>query len=333
MIVIVKKNTPESSLKPLKEVLETSGFKLILSTGDYETIIHVIGDTTSFDAKQLYAFDFVDKVIPIQKPYKKVDKKRTQPYTPLVLNEVTFSNKFPLMIAGPCSVESKEQINNIAKAVKKANAHVLRGGAYKPRTSPYAFQGLQKEGLILLHDAAKANNLLSVSEIVSKDDLALFEHYVDIIQVGARNMQNYDLLKALAKTKKPIILKRGFANTVEEWLMSAEYLMQEGKQNIILCERGIRTFETSMRNTLDLASLLVAKKLSHLPVIVDPSHAAGSYEYIDGLSKASIAAGADGLMIEVHHDPTRALSDGAQSLKPDKYHLLTTAIKKLVKAL
>lgn len=333
MIITFKKAREKSSVDALKKTLETKGFTYVESQGYNYTLLHVIGDTQTFDSKTLYAFDCVESVTRIQKPYKKVDKAESKSVTPLVLNGTTYSSKKPLMIAGPCSIESETQIMSIAKQVKASNAHVLRGGAFKPRTSPYAFQGLKEEGLKLLYKAGKKHKLLTVSEIVSKDDMDLFVKYVDIIQVGARNMQNYDLLKALSSVSKPIILKRGFANTVEEWLMSAEYLMQEGKTDIILCERGIRTFEPSMRNTLDLASVLVAKKLSHLPVIVDPSHAAGNYEYIEGLAKASIAIGADGLMIEVHNEPTRALSDGAQSLVPKKYTQVVQTINNLAKAL
>ena len=233
------------------------------------------------------------------------------------------------MMSGPCSVESEEQLRIIAKTVKQSGAHILRGGAYKPRTSPYAFQGLGEEGLKILRKVADEHELLVVTEIPSSDLLPLFEKYVDIIQVGARNMQNFELMKALGKSTKPILLKRGLSATIEEWLMSAEYIMSGGNEQVILCERGIRTFEKYTRNTLDISSTLAIKELSHLPIIIDPSHAAGRWNMIEKLSLASLAVGADGLIVEVHHDPEHALSDGAQSLKPKKYLQMVESLKKM----
>ena len=333
MIISMKTHHSESDLQKLKTHLKNAGFDFIETKGHTQTIIHVLGDTTRFDEKMLYAYLCVDTIIRIQKPFKESRKNTNKAPSKLALNGVTYDAKNPLIIAGPCSVESESQINDIASTVKKLGAHALRGGAYKPRTSPYTFQGLGADGLKMLSDAAKKNGLLSISEITSKDDLPLFESLIDIIQVGARNMQNYDLLKALGQSTKTIVLKRGFVNTVEEWLMSAEYILSNGNRAVILCERGIRTFEPSTRNTLDLSSVLVAKNLSHLPVIVDPSHAAGNFEFVSPLAKAALAVGADGLMIEVHDCPERALSDGNQSLNYTSFERLMTDIKLLVNAL
>ena len=333
MIISLRKDASLKEVSRLTDTLQENNLAFETVQGEHYTVLHILDDTTNFDGKKLYAFECVERVINIQEPFIKAHKKNHPEKTIIKLGDIAFGGSDPIIIAGPCSVESREQIDEIAAAVKASGAHILRGGAYKPRTSPYAFQGLKEEGLKLLHSAAQKYQLQTVSEIVAKEDLALFEDYVDMIQVGARNMQNFDLLKALGKTDKPILLKRGFGNTIEEWLMSAEYIMNHGNHRVVLCERGIRTFENYTRTTLDIASILAVKQLSHLPVIVDPSHAAGRWELVQGLSKASIAAGADGLMIEVHNAPERALSDGAQSLKIETFHTLMDELNTLVHAL
>ncbi|MFW5865098.1 MAG: 3-deoxy-7-phosphoheptulonate synthase [Candidatus Izemoplasmataceae bacterium] len=328
MIIVVKNTTNNEDIPLIKEELSALNLSYKVTIDDPYTLIHILGDTTSKDATRWYAYESVQKVIRIHEPYIKV-LKTPEHKTNIILDGVSLFEPEKLIIAGPCSVESKTQINQIAAFIKAAGAKVLRGGAYKPRTSPYAFQGLKEEGLKLLHEAGKNHGLFTISEIIDKEDLPLFLNNVDIIQVGARNMQNFSLLKALGKTNKPILLKRGFGNTIEEWLMSAEYILNEGNKNVILCERGIRTFESFSRSTLDIAAILAVKKLSHLPVITDPSHAAGSYDLVEGLTLASIAAGADGVMIEVHPDPLRALSDGAQSLKLEKFKALILKVRQL----
>ena len=263
-------------------------------------------------------------------PYKKASRINHPENTVIKINgEEIVGGKKLMMIAGPCSVESEEQVIEIAKKVKRSGATVLRGGAFKPRTSPYAFQGLKYDGLELLKKAREATGLKIVTEIMSTDDIEIFDRDVDIIQVGARNMQNFDLLKKLGKLNKPVLLKRGLSATIEEWLMSAEYIMSEGNEQVILCERGIRTYETSMRNTLDISAIPMIKKLSHLPVIVDPSHAAGIRWMVEPLSKAAVSVGADGLIIEVHNDPEHALCDGKQSITPDMYDELYKDLKKI----
>ncbi|MFA5697855.1 MAG: 3-deoxy-7-phosphoheptulonate synthase, partial [Candidatus Izemoplasmatales bacterium] len=278
-------------------------------------------------------FKFVETVVRIQEPYKKVSRKYKTTDTIVDIGGVKIGGNNVVIIGGPCAVESREQIDLIAGLVKTAGAKILRAGAYKPRTSPYSFQGLEQEGLILLSEIRKKYQFPIVSEILSATDIPLFLNSVDMIQVGARNMQNYALLKELGKIKLPILLKRGLSNTIEEWLMSAEYILSGGNDNVVLCERGIRTFELSTRSTLDISAIPVIKKLSHLPIIVDPSHASGSWEYVESLSKAAIAAGADGLLIEVHPDPEKALSDGQQSLKPERFAELVTHCRSIAEAI
>ncbi len=332
MIIKLKKNASLGDVETLSQDLLDQGFTFETVQNKSHTVLHVLGDTTTFDERKLYAYDCVDRVVSLDDPFVRTHKDDRREKTTVQLGRITVGRDL-FVVAGPCSVESEAQIHESARIVKAAGAHALRGGAYKPRTSPYAFQGLGEKGLRMLSHAAKANGLISVSEIVAKEDLPLFEELIDVIQVGARNMQNFDLLKALGKSTKPILLKRGFGNTVEEWLMSAEYLMNHGNDQIILCERGIRSFEPHTRSTLDLSSVLAIRELSHLPVIVDPSHAAGKYAYVEGLAKAALAVGADGLMIEVHPNPVRAFSDGAQSLKPEKFSRLMETLMSLDEAL
>ena len=328
MIVIVKDSARPEQIEKLKENFESMGLQVHFSKGMNTTLLGLVGDTTSVDIGKIASLDIVEEVKRIQEPYKKANRKFHPEDSVVDVNGVKIGGGRFQVIAGPCSVETPEQICLVAEEVKKAGAGLLRGGAFKPRTSPYSFQGLHGEGIKLLLEAKKQTGLPIVTEIMNYDDIDLFEE-VDVIQVGARNMQNFELLKQLGKLNKPILLKRGLANTIEEWLMSAEYIMAGGNENVILCERGIRTFETKTRNTLDLSAVPMIKKLSHLPVIIDPSHATGLPWMVEPMTLAAIAAGADGVMIEVHNDPPKALCDGAQSLRPDQFAELMQKVKQL----
>ena len=328
MIVIVKDSARPEQIEKLKENFESMGLQVHFSKGMNTTLLGLVGDTTSVDIGKIASLDIVEEVKRIQEPYKKANRKFHPEDSVVDVNGVKIGGGSFQVIAGPCSVETPEQICLVAEEVKKAGAGLLRGGAFKPRTSPYSFQGLHGEGIKLLLEAKKQTGLPIVTEIMNYDDIDLFEE-VDVIQVGARNMQNFELLKQLGKLNKPILLKHGLANTIEEWLMSAEYIMAGGNENVILCERGIRTFETKTRNTLDLSAVPMIKKLSHLPVIIDPSHATGLPWMVEPMTLAAIAAGADGVMIEVHNDPPKALCDGAQSLRPDQFAELMQKVKKL----
>jgi len=332
MIVKVKRTADELEVKQLLEHLESKGFEIHTSFGDSYRVYGVVGDTASFDIRSLYAFPCVDSVIRIQEPFKKVNRKIKSEDTIIDVKGIKIGGNNIVVMAGPCSVESYEQVDIIANEVKSMGATFLRGGAFKPRTSPYAFQGMGIEGLKILREIGDKYGLPVVSELMDTDHIKEFVEYVDIIQVGARNMQNFALLKELGKLSTPILLKRGFSNTIEEWLMSAEYIMSGGNENVILCERGIRTFEPYTRNTLDISTIPIVKKLSHLPIIIDPSHAAGKWDLVESLSLASIAGGADGLIIEVHHEPEKAFSDGAQSLKPKKFNELMIKADAVAKA-
>ncbi len=319
MVIVLKPATPEKEIQALTESLLAEGVKVNPVIGSQVSILGLVGDTGKIDAERIKANEYVDSVMRVVEPYKKANRKFHPEDTVITVNGNTVGSKKLAMIAGPCSVESEEQIVTVAEAVKKGGANFLRGGAFKPRTSPYAFQGLKYDGLELLKEAREKTGLPIVTEIMSPHDIDVFVRDTDIIQVGARNMQNFDLLKELGKIRKPILLKRGLAATIEEWLMSAEYIMAGGNDQIILCERGIRTFETYTRNTLDLGAVLAVKKLSHLPVVVDPSHATGKSWMVSDLAKAAVAVGADGLIIEVHNNPAKALCDGQQSITPDAY--------------
>jgi 3-deoxy-7-phosphoheptulonate synthase len=330
MIVQMKKGSTKKEYEKLVEFLKAKHLEIIDASSDEVRVFGIIGDTSSIDPSDLYAFEGVKEVTRVSTPFKKASRSFKKHDTIIKLSDdVEIGGDQFVVMAGPCSVESEEQLRTIAKGVKKAGAHLLRGGAYKPRTSPYAFQGLELEGLKLLRKIGQETGLKIVTEIPSADLLPLFEEYVDVIQVGARNMQNFHLLKALGKSTKPILLKRGLSATIEEWLMSAEYIMAGGNEQVILCERGIRTYEKYTRNTLDISAVLAVKELSHLPVIVDPSHAAGRWNMIEKLSLASLAVGAHGLIVEVHHDPEHALSDGAQSLKIKKFNQMMEEIEKV----
>lgn len=332
MIVILKPRVKEEEIKNLTRELELKGVSVNPVIGKDMSILGLVGDTRSLDPTQIEANPNVERVMHVQEPFKKANRMFHPDPTIIDVNGIKIGGEKIAMIAGPCSVESEEQILEVAESVKKSGAQFLRGGAFKPRTSPYSFQGLKYNGLDLLKLARKNTGLPIVTEIMSPYDVERFNEDVDIIQVGARNMQNFDLLKELGKINKPILLKRGLSATIEELLMSAEYIMAEGNENVILCERGIRTFETYTRNTLDLSAIPAIKKLSHLPVIVDPSHATGKWWMVEPLSKAAIAIGADGLIIEVHNNPEKALCDGAQSIKPDVYNKLIADLKPIAKA-
>ena len=320
MIITLKKYAPQAEVDKLLRRFESQDLQVTFIQGANYNVFGLVGDTSKVDEKNIQANPIVTNVQRVAQPYKLANRMFHPEDTIVNVDGILIGGKKIVLIGGPCSVESEEQIVRIAKEVKEAGADMLRGGAYKPRTSPYAFQGLGTEGVLDLVKAKEATGLPVVSELMSIDKLDEFVQYVDIIQIGARNMQNFDLLKAVGRTKKPVLLKRGLCNTIEEWIMAAEYIMAEGNPNVIFCERGIRTFETYTRNTLDLAVIPIIKERTHLPIIIDPSHAAGDYKLIESLSLAAIAAGADGLIIEVHDDPENAWSDGAQSLKPAKFN-------------
>ncbi|MFA9380223.1 MAG: 3-deoxy-7-phosphoheptulonate synthase [Acetanaerobacterium sp.] len=329
MIVLVKQGTNEVELQKLITQLQGYGVQVQAVKGVQTTILGLVGDTSVVDIDRIASIDIVESVKRIQEPYKSANRKFHPADTVVDIGGAKLGGGHFQVVAGPCSVESEAQITEVAQRVKAAGARLLRGGAFKPRTSPYSFQGLRAEGIELLDKARAATGLPIVTEIMSVAHIPLFED-VDVIQVGARNMQNFELLKELGRTNKPILLKRGLANTIEELLMSAEYIMAGGNKQVILCERGIRTFETETRNTLDISAIPILKRKSHLPVVVDPSHAAGLTWLVEPLSLAAIAAGADGLIIEVHNNPEKALSDGAQSLTPDQFDAVMEKLKKAV---
>lgn len=318
MIIILKNSASPESVEKLDELLKGQGLKTNHIQGANQHIIGLIGDTSAIDMRNLYAQDCIEEIKRVQEPYKKANRKFHPDDTVIEAGGKKIGDGSLQVIAGPCSVETEEQILTTAHAVKEAGATMLRGGAFKPRTSPYSFQGLREEGIRLLLKAKAETGLPIVTEIMSQSDLPLFDE-IDVIQVGARNMQNFELLKALGKTNKPILLKRGLANTLEETLMSAEYIMSEGNPNVILCERGIRTFETMTRNTFDVSAIPLLKQKSHLPVCADPSHATGMISLIDPMALAAVVAGTDALEIEVHCNPKAALSDGGQQLTPDMF--------------
>lgn len=334
MIAVLKSGVSELQKNSLIKWLESQGVGIHLSEGQYQTIIGLIGDTSRIDIDLLNGLEIIDHVTRISDPFKCANRRFHPADTVVTIgsgeNEVKIGGGHFAIIAGPCSVESEKQITGIAQDVKASGATLLRGGAFKPRTSPYDFQGLRGEGLELLRKAREATGLPIVTEIMSASHLDMFED-VDLIQVGARNMQNFELLKELGKLRKPILLKRGLSSTLKEWLMSAEYIMSEGNENIILCERGIRSYDPYTRNVLDLAAIPMVKELSHLPVIVDPSHATGKRSLVESMSMAATAAGADGLIIEVHNDPEHALCDGAQSLTPSQFGQVSAKVSEIRK--
>lgn len=332
MIAVLKKGTTQEQTEHLLQWLKNMNLDVHISTGQEVTVLGLVGDTSRVDIELLNSLEIVDSVKRVSEPFKQANRKFHPNDSVINVENVKIGGGHFAMIAGPCSVESEEQIIQVAQAVKDAGAKILRGGAFKPRTSPYAFQGLKEEGLRFLLEAKKATGLPIITEIMNIRSLDMFED-VDIIQVGARNMQNFDLLQELGKTRKPILLKRGLANTLQELLMSAEYIMSEGNENIILCERGIRTYETSTRNTLDLSAVPVLHELTHLPVIVDPSHATGRSALVPSMAAAAAACGADGIMVEVHNNPSCALCDGAQSITPAQFADLNITVQKIREAI
>ena len=332
MIAVLKHGTTQNQVQHLVTWLKNMNLDVHISEGQHVTVLGLIGDTSRVDMDLLKSLEMVESVKRVSEPFKLANRKFHPKDSIIEIGDVRIGGGYFCMMAGPCSVESEEQIIEVAQAVKASGANILRGGAFKPRTSPYAFQGMKGAGIELLLKAKKATGLPIVTEIMNISTLDLFAD-VDIIQVGARNMQNFDLLKELGKTRKPILLKRGLANTLQELLMSAEYIMSEGNENIILCERGIRTFETYTRNTLDLSAVTALHSLSHLPVVVDPSHATGKASMVMPMALAATAAGADGIMIEVHNNPSCALCDGAQSLTPNQYDEVCHKVRKVREAI
>lgn len=328
MIVVLKHGVEAAKRTQLIDWLKAQGLVIHISEGEYQTVLGLVGDTTNVDMDLIASLGIVDSVKRVSEPFKCCNRKFHPEDTVVEVGDVKIGGGNFVMIAGPCSVESEEQIVAVAQAVKASGANILRGGAFKPRTSPYDFQGLKATGIELLKTARAATGLPIVTEIMGVEHLPLFED-VDIIQVGARNMQNFDLLKAVGRQEKPVMIKRGMSATYEEWLMSAEYVMAGGNENVILCERGVRTFETYTRNTLDLAAIPVLRKLTHLPIIVDPSHATGKSWLVDPLAMGAVATGCDGLLIEVHNDPAHALCDGPQSLKPEQFDALAKKLLRL----
>ena len=330
MVIIMKPGTKKEDIEALADTFRAQGLDVGITHGIGCTILGLVGDTTELDMDKISMEDHVERVMRVQEPYKKANRKFHPEDTVVTVGGARIGGGNFSVIAGPCSVESEEQICAVAQDVKLSGAALLRGGAFKPRTSPYSFQGMGTHGLDLLMEAREQTGLPIVSEIMDPRMAQLFEDEVDLVQVGARNMQNFELLKEVGKMSKPILLKRGLSNTYEEWIMSAEYIMAAGNENVILCERGIRTFETYTRNTLDVSAIPAIKQMSHLPVIVDPSHAAGMYWMVEPLALAAVAAGADGLIIEVHNDPAHAKCDGQQSLTPQKFDALMHKVSAMV---
>lgn len=329
MIIIMNAKAGKEAVQSVIAQAENLGLKVDISNGVDSITLGMVGDVSRVDQGKVSMMPGVEKVMLVSEPYKKANRKFHPINSVIDVKGIKIGGEELCIMAGPCSVETEEQITCVAHSIKKSGAQVLRGGAYKPRTSPYAFQGLESQGLELLKKAGKAADMPIVTEIVDPRHIEQFEKNTDIIQVGARNMQNFELLKEVGNSKKPILLKRGLSNTVEEWLMSAEYIMSRGNNQVILCERGIRTFEDFTRNTLDLSAVVAVKRLSHLPVVVDPSHASGMYWMVPQLAMAAIAAGADGLIVEVHNDPANALCDGPQSLTPERFDELMHSLRAL----
>lgn len=327
MIIVMKPTAAEKNIRTIIHYIEGKGLQTHLSKGEETTIIGVVGDKTKLGVENLAIFEDVDKVVPVTESYKLVNRKFHPEPTIVKVGNTQIGTGNLTIMAGPCAVESEEQLMCIAQAVKKSGATILRGGAYKPRTSPYSFQGLEEEGLRYMQTAKAETGLSTICEVVSPDAINAAVKYVDMIQIGARNMQNFYLLKEAGRSGLPVLLKRGLSATIDEWLNAAEYIIAEGNPNVVLCERGIRTFETATRNTLDISAVAVLKEKSHLPIIVDPSHSTGAYQYVPPMAKAAVACNADGLMIEVHDNPACALSDGPQSLTFEKFEKLCTELK------
>lgn len=333
MIIIMKESASAKEIESVEELLAEFGFQTHPIQGEKKTVIGAIGDKRLLSMNQILTMDGVENVVPIMKPYKLASKElHKEPSVIEIGHGITVGGKQLAVFAGPCAIESQEQFTTVSKAVKASGANILRGGAFKPRSSPYSFQGLEGDGLKIMYNSGQELNMPICTEVLDTRDVELVAKYADVMQIGARNMQNFKLLREVGKCDKPILLKRGLACTMEEWLMAAEYIMSEGNEKVILCERGIRTYETATRNTFDLSAIPVSKELSHLPIIADPSHATGTYKYVPAIAKGAIAAGADGLMIEVHNCPEKAASDGAQSLTPEKFDKLMKELDPIAKA-
>jgi len=332
MIVVMRPDASEKQAKGIIARLKELGFDTHLSEGVERTIIGAIGDKKSGIVESIQAMAGVEKIVPILQPYKLAGREFKTEKTFVDVDGVTIGDNEVIVIAGPCAVETREQLLSAAEAAKKAGARLLRGGAFKPRTSPYSFQGLQEEGLRLLAEARERTGLKVVTEVINPEDVELVSKYADMLQIGARNMQNFTLLRKVGRAGKPVLLKRGLAATIEEWLMAAEYIISEGNYDVVLCERGIRTYETATRNTLDVSAIPMVQKLSHLPIIADPSHATGRAELVIPMAKACVAAGADGIMVEVHPQPDQALSDGPQSLRPGDFARMMLELRVVVEA-
>ena len=332
MIIVMRSGSPPSQIDSVVRRVEALGYKVHLSQGEERTIIGVVGDDRPIDRNQFEALEGVEKTVPILRPFKLASRDFRKQNSTFALNGVELGGQRIAIIAGPCAVESRSQLLETAQAVKEAGATVLRGGAYKPRTSPYSFQGMGEEGLQILAEARQLTGLPVVTEVMSPEQIPLVARYADMLQIGARNMQNYALLHAAGESGHPVLLKRGMMSTIEELLMSAEYILSHGNQRVALCERGIRTFERYTRNTTDINAIPVIKQMSHLPVVLDPSHGTGKWEYVAAVARAGVAAGCDGLLIEVHPQPDEAMSDGAQSLKPEKFAALVGQIRRVAEA-
>ncbi|MGI6095995.1 MAG: 3-deoxy-7-phosphoheptulonate synthase [Lachnospiraceae bacterium] len=330
MIIVMKPNAPESAIAAVSKRVEENGLEIHISKGSQVTIIGCIGDKSRLTEKNIEIMPYVDKLVPVTESYKLTNKKFHPAPSVVKVNNWEIGPATLTIMAGPCAVETEEQLMTIAREVKKAGAQFVRGGAYKPRTSPYSFQGLEEEGLRYMKTAHEETGLNTICEVISAQAIEAAVKYVDMIQIGARNMQNFQLLREAGKSGMPVLLKRGLAATIDEWLNAAEYIISEGNENVVLCERGIRTYETATRNTLDLSAVPVIRSKTHLPIIVDPSHATGVRDYVAPLAKASVACGADGLMIEVHNDPCHALSDGPQSLTFEQFDALTEELRPYV---
>jgi len=329
MLVVMKNDATEAQVQAIIKEIEAMGYRGVPMPGAQRTAVCIIGNRGPIEDARLLALEGVKETILVTKPYKLVSRETHPESSVIEINGLKIGGGELVVMAGPCAIESEEQALTIARLVKKSGAQIFRGGAFKPRSSPYSFQGLGEKGLKILEKVREETGLLTITEATDHANIKLVERYADIIQIGARNMQNYSLLREAGKTTKPILLKRGLAATIDELLMSAEYIMSEGNSRIILCERGIRTFSDNTRNTLDLSAILTIKEVSHLPIVIDPSHAAGRREYVIPLSKGAVAVGADGLLVEVHHDPSHALSDGMQSLYPEQFTELMEAINRL----
>lgn len=332
MIIIMSSSAKQAEIEAVEKQLTDYGFKTHPITGEKKTIIGAIGDKRRLSMNQMLTMPGVEDVVPIMRPYKLAGKELQKEPSVIDVHGVKIGGKHLAVFAGPCAIESMEQFSYVSEKVKAAGANILRGGAFKPRSSPYSFAGLEEEGLKIMRSAGDKFNMPICTEVLDTRDVDLVASYADILQIGARNMQNFKLLREVGKHNKPILLKRGLSSTIEEWLMAAEYIMSEGNENVILCERGIRTFEPSTRNTFDLSAIPVTKELSHLPIIADPSHAAGKQKYVAALARGAVAGGADGLMIEVHNCPEKAMSDGEQSLTPEQFAELLQTLNPIAEA-